>query len=93
MAQLRFVAGDKPCVVFGVIFAPGEWVECSTLAPDVIATLRANSTFQYQPDPVDPTLAEPSDIRTALVALELKYLHKHGLANLQAMLANAAVDD
>lgn len=51
MAQLRFVAGDEPCAVFGVTFAPGEWVDCSTLAPDVVATLSANPTFQYQPDP------------------------------------------
>lgn len=48
MAQIRFTASDDACTVFGVTFAPGEWLDAATLAPEVVAALSVNPTFQYR---------------------------------------------
>ncbi len=60
MARLRFIAPGhegQVCVTWGHAFPFGEWVDAGRLAPDAVARLAANPTFEFEPSPARSRIA------------------------------------
>ena len=72
---------DRVCVVFGVEFPVGEWVEVSN------EKLAANPMFEVDADEDGSPEATVDELRARLDELGVKYHHKAGVEKLTELLA------
>jgi hypothetical protein len=83
--RVRFIGSDEPgedavCVVFGMTFPRGEWVEVDN------AKLAANPAFEVDIDGDDGPDLNADELKAELDRRGVKYHHKAGPAKLKALL-------